>query len=95
MRVIILPGTQILKVGSRISNCSQFSFSYLKFFGASCRFNRLGATRTKKIQLLGKYDCFFAPLFIYVHYLCHGKVPKVDKGMLDFVEDIFVGVKSH
>ena len=25
----------------------------------------------------------------------HGKVPKVGKGMLDFVEDIFVGVKSH
>ena len=27
--------------------------------------------------------------------ICHGKVPKVGKGMLDFVEDIFVGVKSH
>ena len=26
---------------------------------------------------------------------CHGKVPKVGKGMLDFVEDIFVDVKSH
>ena len=28
-------------------------------------------------------------------YLCHGKVPKVGKGMLDFKEDIFVVVKSH
>ena len=32
LRVIILPGTQILKVGSQISNCSRFCFSFLKFF---------------------------------------------------------------
>ena len=25
----------------------------------------------------------------------HGKVPKVGQGILDFVEDIFIGVKSH
>ena len=28
-------------------------------------------------------------------YICHGKVPKVGIGMLDFVEDIFVDVKLH
>ena len=27
--------------------------------------------------------------------VCHGKVPKVVIGMLDFVEDDFVGVISH
>ena len=29
-----------------------------------------------------------------VSYICHGKVPKVVIGLLDFVEDVFVGVKS-
>ena len=28
-------------------------------------------------------------------HICQGKVPKVGNGMLDFEEDIFVGVKSH
>ena len=27
--------------------------------------------------------------------LCHGKVPKVGQGILDFVEVNFVGVKPH
>ena len=49
LRVIILPGMQILKVGSLISDCSWFCFSYLKFFVASSCFNRLGATRNEKI----------------------------------------------
>ena len=31
LRVIILPGTQILKVVSWISDCSRFRFSFLKF----------------------------------------------------------------
>ena len=34
VRVIILPGTQISKVGSRISDCSRFRFSFLKFYVA-------------------------------------------------------------
>ena len=55
LRVIILPITQILKVGSRISDCSRFRFLYLKFVVTSSRFNRLGATRTEKIRLLGNY----------------------------------------
>ena len=51
LRVIILPGTQILKVGSRISDCGRFCFSFLKFYVASSRFNRLGGTRTEKMNV--------------------------------------------
>ena len=49
-RVIILPGTQILKVGSRISDCSRFRFSFLKFYVAPSRITRPGATRNEKNQ---------------------------------------------
>ena len=34
LHVIILPGTQILKVGSRISDCSWFHFLSLKFLNS-------------------------------------------------------------
>ena len=37
LRVIILPGMQILKVGSWTSNCSRFGFSFLKFYVAPSR----------------------------------------------------------
>ena len=49
LRVIILPGTQILKVGSRISDCSRFRFSFLKFYVAPSRITQPGATRNKKM----------------------------------------------
>ena len=49
LRVIILPGMQIFKVGSQISDCSRFCFSFLKFYVAPCRITRPGATRNKKI----------------------------------------------
>ena len=48
----------MLKVGSWISDCSRFRFSYLKFLVNSSRINRLGATRTEKMQLLGNYVLF-------------------------------------
>ena len=40
--VIILPETQILKVGSRISDLSCFCFSFLNFYVAPSHFKRLG-----------------------------------------------------
>ena len=48
LRVIILPETQILKVGSRISDWSQFRFSFLTFYVAPSCITRPGATRNKK-----------------------------------------------
>ena len=55
LRVIILPGTQILKVVSRISDFSWFHFSFLKFYVAPSSITRPGATRSKKKILLGNY----------------------------------------
>ena len=55
LRVIILPGTHILKVGSRISNWSRFHFFFLTFYVTPSHLTRPGATRNKKKQLLGNY----------------------------------------
>ena len=55
LRVIVLSGTQILKVGSRISDGSRFHFLFLTFYVAPSRITRPGATRNKKKQLLGNY----------------------------------------
>ena len=49
LHVIILPGMQIFKVKYRISDCSQFHFSFIKFYLAPSRITRLGATRNKKM----------------------------------------------
>ena len=49
LRVIILPGTQIFKVRSQISDCSRFCFSFLKFYVP--RITRPGATRNEKNTL--------------------------------------------
>ena len=54
--VIILPGMQILKVDSRISDWSRFCFSFFIMYAAPSRFKRSGAIRTEKKQLLGKYE---------------------------------------
>ena len=40
LRVIILPEMQILKVGSRISDLSQFHFSFLNFYVAPSHFKK-------------------------------------------------------
>ena len=48
LHVIILLSTQILKVGSRISEWSRFCFSCLIFYVAPSRITRPGATRNKK-----------------------------------------------
>ena len=52
LRVIILPETQILKVGSGISNLSWFRFSYLNLYVTPSHVKRLGRIRTKKKRLL-------------------------------------------
>ena len=39
-------------------------------------------------------DYLFCVLANFVEYMAR-KGPEVGKGMLDFVEDLFVGVKSH
>ena len=37
----------------------------------------------------------FDDLKLGLYNLCHGKVPKLFKGMLDFMEDLSKGVDSH
>ena len=62
LHVIILPRTQILQVGSRISDCSWFCFSYLKFYVAPSRITWPGATRNDKKPIRNCYLEFISDL---------------------------------
>ena len=65
LHVIILPGTQTLKVGSWISDWSWFCFSFLTFYVAPSRVTWPGVTRNEKKWLLGKYPIrnYYTKLF--------------------------------
>ena len=69
LHVIILPGTQIFKEGSQISDCSRFRFSFLKFYVAPSRITQLGATRNKKKTQSRENESRFHYLCFYVYHM--------------------------